>query len=98
MTWGGTTMHPSDRELAVIPLGDPRNVATITAPIGAPDGLLALGRNRVMLVDNTAANRVVEARTRDHWRPQRRVRAPKGLMWSVWNCCTCATSSRWPRN
>ncbi|MGI5506860.1 hypothetical protein [Lentzea sp. CA-135723] len=55
------------RKLAVIPLAQPRNVTTITAPIGAPDGLLALGRNRLLLVDNTAANRLVEVRTRDRW-------------------------------
>ncbi|MFD4674353.1 hypothetical protein ACFWNN_31850 [Lentzea sp. NPDC058450] len=55
------------RKLAVIPLRDPQNVTTITAPIGAPDGLLALGRNRLLLVDNTAANRLVEVRTQDRW-------------------------------
>lgn len=55
------------RKLAVIPLRNPRNVTTISAPIGAPDGLLALGRNRILLVDNTAANRVVEVRTADRW-------------------------------
>ncbi|MGW6932366.1 hypothetical protein ACWGE0_20090 [Lentzea sp. NPDC054927] len=55
------------RKLAVIPLANPRNVTTITAPIGAPDGLLALSRNRLLLVDNTAANRVVEVRTHDRW-------------------------------
>lgn len=56
------------RKLAVIPLADPRNVTTTTAPIGAPDGLLVLSRNRLLLVDNTAANRVVEVRTHDRWR------------------------------
>ncbi|GHH31339.1 hypothetical protein [Lentzea cavernae] len=55
------------RKLAVIPLAAPQNVTTITAPIGAPDGLLALGRDRLLLVDNTAANRVVEVRTPDRW-------------------------------
>ena len=50
------------RKLAVIPLRNPRNVTTITAPIGAPDGLLARGRDGLLLVDNTAANRVVEVR------------------------------------
>ncbi|MCX2949435.1 hypothetical protein [Lentzea sp. NEAU-D7] len=60
-------------KLVVIPLGDPRDVTTISAPIGAPDGLLALGRDRVVLVDNTA-NRVVEVRTRDRWRTAEVVR------------------------
>lgn len=55
------------RKLAVIPLGDPHHVTTISAPIGAPDGLLALDRNRILLVDNTAANRVVEVHTKDRW-------------------------------
>ncbi|MEV6239616.1 hypothetical protein [Lentzea sp. NPDC051838] len=55
------------RKLAVIPLANPRNVTTISAAIGAPDGLLALGRTRLLLVDNTAANRVVEVRTTDNW-------------------------------
>ncbi|MEU0886008.1 hypothetical protein ABZ345_46155 [Lentzea sp. NPDC005914] len=64
-------------KLAVIPLDKPQNVTTITAAIGAPDGLLALGRNRILLVDNTAANRVVEVRTTDRWRTVEIVRETK---------------------
>jgi sugar lactone lactonase YvrE len=65
------------RKLAVIPLGDPHHVTTISAPIGAPDGLLALDRNRILLVDNTAANRVVEVRTKDRWQTVEIVREVK---------------------
>ncbi|MFS8100622.1 hypothetical protein LFM09_26180 [Lentzea alba] len=65
------------RKLAVIPLANPSNVTTIAAAIGAPDGLLALGRNRLLLVDNTAANRIVEVRTEDNWQSIEIVREVK---------------------
>lgn len=65
------------RKLAVIPLASPQNVTTISAPIGAPDGLLALSRDRLLLVDNTAANRVVEVRTKDRWQTVEIVREVK---------------------
>lgn len=56
-----------------IPLREPEKfqIVSVDASIGKPDGLLALPGNRLLAVDNTAANRVVELRSGDGWRSAR---------------------------
>ncbi|MBP2472047.1 sugar lactone lactonase YvrE [Crossiella equi] len=56
--------------LVHIPLANPSafRLVDLDAPIGKPDGLLALPGDRIALVDNTAANRVVRVRSQDGWR------------------------------
>ncbi|WHT16041.1 hypothetical protein N8J89_23215 [Crossiella sp. CA-258035] len=56
--------------LVRIPLWGPEKfqLVSVDAPIGKPDGLLVRPGNRMLAVDNTAANRVVELRSTDSWR------------------------------
>jgi sugar lactone lactonase YvrE len=56
--------------LVRIPVAAPARFQTVAldAPIGSPDGLAVTGRGELALVDNTAANRIVQLRSADRWR------------------------------
>ncbi|GAA2839539.1 hypothetical protein [Crossiella cryophila] len=56
--------------LVRIPLREPAkfHLVALDASIGKPDGLLVRPGNRLLAVDNTAANRIVEVRSGDGWR------------------------------
>lgn len=75
----GIVLHPSGfllvaqssgRALYRVPLDRPAELAQIAVdqPIGAPDGLLLEGRNGLLAIDNTRANRVLRLTSTDGWR------------------------------
>lgn len=74
----GIVLHPSGfllvaqssgRALYRVPLEHPADLAQVTVnePIGAPDGLLLEGRNGLLAIDNTRANRVLRLESMDGW-------------------------------
>jgi sugar lactone lactonase YvrE len=57
-------------QLVRIPVAAPQRwqPVQLDAPIGSPDGLAVTGPGELALVDNTAANRIVQLRSSDGWR------------------------------
>ena len=74
----GIVLHPagfllvaqsSGRALYRVPLNDPTMIeqVMVNEPIGAPDGLLLDGRDGLLAIDNTRANRVLRLVSTDGW-------------------------------
>jgi sugar lactone lactonase YvrE len=75
----GIVLHPhgflivaqsSGRALYRVPLDNPAMIeqVVVNEPIGAPDGLLLDGRDGLLAIDNTRANRVIRLESTDGWR------------------------------